>query len=228
MKRLERLTALLSQLQSRRYTPIDKIVDKFGVSERTAYRDLRALEESGVPISFEKNKGYYVLDGHFLPPLAFTLEEAKSFIFVEQLARKYTDKETFGQFASALEKIKNKLNHDQLEDIEKLQASVQAYINEAFTPRYLNQVQQACTSKEILYLHYENLKGIESERKIVPIGITFYNQNWHIIAWCHMREDYRDFSLARVKNLKATGVYSEEEYLTLDGYIQKLIAEDND
>ena len=224
MKRLERLTALLSQLQSRRYTSIEKISEKFDVSERTAYRDLRALEESGVPIGFEKNKGYFILDGHFLPPLAFTLEEAKSFIFVEQLARKYTDKEIFGQFSSALEKIKNKLNHEQLEDIEQLQASVQAYVNEAFTPRFLHLAQQACTRKEVLHLQYENLRGIESERKIVPIGITFYNQNWHIIAWCEMRKDYRDFSLARVKNLKRTGVYAEKEYLTLDGYIQKLIA----
>ena len=226
MKRLERLTALLSQLQSRRYTSIEKIVDKFQVSERTVFRDLRALEESGVPVGFEKNKGYYILDGHFLPPLAFTLDEARSFIFVEQLARKYTDKETFRQFSSALEKIKNKLNSDQLEDIEKLQTSVQAYINDAFTPRYLHLAQEACMSREILHLIYENLKGIESERKIVPIGITFYNQSWHIIAWCQMREDYRDFSLARVKNLKATGVFAEKEYLTLDGYIQKLVEAD--
>ena len=222
MKRLERLTALLSFLQSKRYTFISEIENKFGVSERTAYRDLRALEESGVPIYFEKEKGYSILDRHFLPPLAFTLEEAKSFIFVGQLARKYTDEKTFQHFSSALEKIKNKLKDNQLADIEFLEENVSAYINPAYTPKYLHLAEKACSGKLVLKMKYQDIKGDVTERFIEPIGITFYSQSWHLIAYCRMREDYRDFSILRIQDLQETGEQYTQRHLSLHGYIKML------
>ncbi len=222
MKRLERLTALLSLLQSRRFTSIDKIEEKFRISERTAFRDIRALEESGVPISFEKGKGYFVLGGHFLSPLSFTIEEAKSFIFMEQLAHKYTDQETFQQFSSALEKIKNKLRDSQLTDLENMETRVQAYINPAYQAQHLSLIEQACDQQHILHIQYQDIKGKKTERQIEPIGITFYSQAWHVIAYCQLRDAYRDFSLQRILELRNTGKNITRTHLTLAEYIKTL------
>lgn len=222
MKRLERLTALLSYLQSRRFTKIEELEEKFNISERTIFRDLKALEESGVPLSFEKSKGYYILDKYFLPPLAFSIDEAKSFIFVEQLAKKYTDKKIYQSFASALEKIKNKLKESQLEGIESLESKVGAYIDNNYTPKHLHTAEQACSNQQILLIHYQDIKGKETERMIEPIGITFYSQSWHLIAYCQMREDYRDFSLQRIKKIHVTSNTFKGNRLTLNEYIKKL------
>ncbi len=227
MKRLERLTALLSLLQSRRHTPIGSIVERFQVSERTIYRDIKALDEAGVPISFEEGKGYFILDGHFIPPLSFTLEEAKSFIFVEQLARKYTDPPTFNHFSSALEKIKNKLKDHQLEGMEQLESSVRAYIDDDYTPQYLSVIEQACSEQRVIRIQYKDLRGITTERTIEPIGITFYSQTWHVIAFCRLRNDYRDFVLLRIESLHLTPDVITEPRLTLSEYVQKLQAEEN-
>ena len=222
MKRLERLTAMLSFLQSKNYTLISEIENKFGNSERTAYRDIKALEESGVPIYFEKDKGYSILHRHFLPPLAFTLEEAKSFIFVEQLARKYTDPEIFQHFSSALEKIKNKLKDQHLADIELLETKVTAYINPDFIPKFLHIAEKACAEHLVLKMKYQDIKGDLTERIIEPIGITFYSQSWHLIAYCRMREDYRDFSILRILQLQITGEHYQRQHLSLQGYIKML------
>lgn len=222
MKRLERLTSLLTFLQSRRYTPISLIEEKFEISERTAYRDIRALDESGVPIGFEKDKGYFILDGHFLPPLSFSREEAKSLIFVEGLARKYTDPKIFKHFSTALEKIKNKLNDHQLEDIEELQDRVQVYVNDHFTPKYLHIAEEACSKKSVLQIDYEDFMGRKTSRTIEPIGITFYSQNWHLIAFCRLREGYRDFSLGRIRKMLVLKDHFLAKRLTLNEYIQKL------
>lgn len=89
MKRLERLTAMLSLLQSRKYTGLTEMVSRFQVSERTIFRDFKALQAAGVPLCFEDNKGYSIIGRHFLSPLSFTLNEAKSFVFADQLAKKY-------------------------------------------------------------------------------------------------------------------------------------------
>lgn len=222
MKRLERLTALLSLLQSRRYTLISDIEAKFEVSERTVFRDIRALEESGVPIGHEKNKGYYILQGHFIPPLAFTLDEAKSFIFVEQLARKYTDKETYTRFSSALEKIRNALKNSQLEEIEGLGEKVDAYIGRGEPHKYLSMVEQACSKKQVLHIDYQDVKGLKTSRTIEPIGITFYNQSWHVIAYCRLRSDYRDFSLVRMLDIRTTNDSFSKEHISLAQYITNL------
>lgn len=228
MKRLERLTALLSYLQSRSFTKITEIEQKFQVSERTVFRDIRALEEAGVPIGFEKDKGYFVADRHFLPPLALSLEEAKSLIFVEQLAKKYTDATTFEQFSSVLEKIKNKLKDYQLQDVEHLQTKVKAYISETDTPRYLSMAEDACSQKTVLEIHYQDSQGTETYRKIEPIGITFYGQSWHLIAFCRLRNNYRDFSLARVLKLNTTPEKFTETRLNLNEYIKNLQKSQND
>lgn len=228
MKRLERLTALLSYLQSRSFTKVADIEQKFAVSERTVFRDIRALEEAGVPVTFEKDKGYFVADRHFLPPLALTLEEAKSLIFVEQLAKKYTDAPTFTQFSSALEKIKNKLKNYQLADIEYLQSQVSAYISEDDTPRYLSVSEQACARKQVLKIAYQDSEGNQTQRVIEPIGMTFYSQNWHLIAFCRLRNAYRDFSLARIVRLHTTSEKFSREHLTLNEYIKNLQKPRND
>lgn len=192
------------------------------MSERTVFRDLKALEEAGVPLGFEKGKGYFVLDRHFLGPLALTLDEAKSFIFVEQLAKKYTDTITFKHFSSALEKIKNKLKDQQLEDIEDLQTKVRVYINPDYEPKYLHLAEQACKKRQVLKIEYIDLKGDKTSRQIEPIGLTFYSQNWHLIAYCQLREAYRDFSLGRIHRLELTQQTFDQSHLTLAEYISQL------
>jgi len=49
-KRLSRLTAILTQLQTKRLLTATTLAEKFGVSIRTIYRDIRALEQAGVPV----------------------------------------------------------------------------------------------------------------------------------------------------------------------------------
>ena len=39
---------------------------------RTIYRDIEALSETGVPVVATPGKGYRLMEGYFLPPLAFT------------------------------------------------------------------------------------------------------------------------------------------------------------
>ena len=45
MNRIDRLAAILIQLQSKRLVKAQEIADKFDISLRTVYRDVKALEE---------------------------------------------------------------------------------------------------------------------------------------------------------------------------------------
>jgi len=57
MNRIDRLTAILLQLQTKRIVRGQEIADRYGICLRTVYRDIRALEEAGVPIGPEAGGG---------------------------------------------------------------------------------------------------------------------------------------------------------------------------
>ena len=95
-KRLSRLTAILTQLQTKRLLTSTTLAEKFGVSVRTIYRDIRALEQAGVPILTEDGKGYTLPEGYKIPPVMFTENEANALITAEQLVLKNRDSSPVG------------------------------------------------------------------------------------------------------------------------------------
>ena len=82
--RLSRLTAIITLLQTKKLLTATEISKKFGVSIRTVYRDIRALEEAGIPVFMEDGKGYSLMEGYRIPPVMFTESEANALITVEQ------------------------------------------------------------------------------------------------------------------------------------------------
>src|SRR6185295_3222537 len=72
---------------------------------------------------------------------------------------------------------------------------------------YLSTLQQAVVHKKLVQVHYRsNLKEEVTRRKVEPIGLLHYGSAWHLIGWCHLRNDYRDFRLSRM-----LGVVIEDE-----------------
>lgn len=67
--RLARLTAILTQLQSKRMVTAGELAERHDVSIRTIYRDVRTLEKSGIPILTEEGKGYRIMDGYKMAPV---------------------------------------------------------------------------------------------------------------------------------------------------------------
>src|SRR5215510_15289588 len=105
MNRIDRLFGILVLLQSRKYVPAEKIADKFGISIRTVYRDIKALCEQGIPVSFEQYKGYFIVQGYFLPPVSFTSDEASALLLMEGLIGILGDKSIQTHYSSALNKV---------------------------------------------------------------------------------------------------------------------------
>lgn len=166
MKRVERLTGIITFLQSRNYTPIDRMVEKFEVSERTIYRDLVSLHEIGVPITYEKERGYCILDAHFIPPVSFSEEEAVALTLAGRLMRRFSDHKTNVHFDNALDKIKYALNSRQKEIVENITDTLTfpALESKSKNENPLFAVQDAIIRKRILRITYKNRLDEISER----------------------------------------------------------------
>src|ERR671912_2541564 len=107
MNRIDRLTAILIQMQTKKGVKAEEMSDRFEISLRTVYRDVKALMEAGVPIGSEAGKGYFIVNGYHLPPVMFTQDEANSMLLAAKIVDKMTDDSIRKAYESALLKIKS-------------------------------------------------------------------------------------------------------------------------
>lgn len=225
MNRIDRLFGILVLLQSRKYIGAENIAEKYQISIRTVYRDLKAIGESGVPIGFEPNKGYCILQGYFLPPVSFTNEEANALLLMETAANSYGDRSIQKYYSSALGKVKAVLKGAQKEKLENLSNSIQFQIPERLhnDSEYLAEIQNAISTKSLLQIEYKNNKEELSKREVEPLGLIFYAFSWHLIAWCHQRSDYRDFKVSRIIYLKdLQQSFRKQSHIPLSEYMKLL------
>ena len=224
MNRIDRLFGILTLLQSKKYVPAEKIAEKFKISVRTVYRDVKALCEQGIPVSFEQHKGYFVVQGYFLPPVSFTTDEANALLLMEYLVNALADRSIQSHYSSLLSKVKTVLRSSQKEKMEVLMENTRSHFPDFVKNdyEYLTNIQNAISSKTILDIKYKNNKEESSTRQLEPIGLLFYAFSWHLIAWCHLRKDYRDFRVSRIVALKDMAVpFRKTDHPDLNDYLKK-------
>lgn len=208
MNRVDRLFGIVTLLQSRKYVSAERISDKFEISVRTVYRDIKAIGEAGIPVSFEPNKGYFIIPGYFTPPVSFTLDEANALLLSQSLMGGFGDRSVQSTFDSALTKIKAVLKQIDKEKVDLLDQSIKLQLPERmnFKFEYLSGIQNAIIEQTQVRISYLSLKNELLDRTVEPIGLVFYAFSWHMIGYCQLRKDYRDFNVERIQQLRKTGM----------------------
>ncbi|WP_316806054.1 YafY family protein [Pedobacter agri] len=225
MNRIDRLFGILTLLQSKKYISADKIAERFNISIRTVYRDVKALQEQGIPVSFEQPKGYFLVQGYFLPPVSFNMEEANALLLVERLVNGFADHSIRTHYSAALTKVKAVLKSSQKEKLETMNQHIKLQIPERlrFNYEYLSLIQNAISDQKVVAIEYVNAKEESSRREVEPIGLIFYAFSWHLIAWCHVRNQYRDFNLTRIVLLHLTDKsFLKTDHMPLNDYMNLL------
>ncbi len=226
VKRFDRIIAILIQLQSKRVVRAQELADRFGVSLRTIYRDVRTLETCGVPIVSEAGVGYSIMEGYRLPPIMFTREEAGSFLAAEKLMQKFTDKSLGAYHESAMYKVKSVLRGREKDWIDALESQVlidpaQVLFNDDI-PNALEILFESIAEKKQVFLKYQSLReAVPSERNIEPVGLFHENNYWYVHGYCHSREDYRQFRTDRMLQIRRTDRKFTLEHGTIDEYKKK-------
>ncbi len=224
-KRISRLIAILTQLQTKRILTSTKLAQKFCVSVRTIYRDIKALEHAGVPILTEDGKGYSLMEGYKIPPVMFTESEANSLITAEQLVLKNRDSSLIKEYTEAINKIKAVLLYSTKEKVELLsnRIAVSPAIQHTNTSNSLALIQNALTTFEVLNIIYQaEHKGKKTEREIEPFALYYsLQESWTLIAYCRLRKDYRMFRLDRILKIQLSELFFEPHKMTLKEYLEE-------
>jgi predicted DNA-binding transcriptional regulator YafY len=210
MRRADRLFQII-QLLRRRRTAVTAatLAGRLDVSERTIYRDIRDLIQTGTPIDGEAGVGYRLRPGYDLPPLMFDRDEIEALVLGARIVRSMGDARLARSADSILAKVSAVVP-------EPLRAALDE--TKLFAPESRLNVSQALTAvRDALVEHrklrisYQDASGQTSERTVRPLGAFFWGKVWTLSAWCELRNDFRDFRLDRIAQFTALAETFEDE-----------------
>lgn len=127
MRRKSRLFAVAEALRARRVgVTAEELADRFGVTVRTMYRDLAALQASGLPLRADRGRGGgYALDKSYqLPPLTFTAREAALLVLLADMAQEQRLLPFIETLAAARDKVRGALSASAQRELATLLSGV--------------------------------------------------------------------------------------------------------
>lgn len=224
LKKLDRVTAILTQLQSKPVVRAQDLAKKFEVSIRTIYRDVKTLENAGIPIIGEAGSGYSLMEGYKLPPVMFTKEEVLSFITAEKLMQKFLHESLGQHYQSAMEKVRSVLKYSDKNLIENIEKQIDVFNYHPKTEDRIRNIipiiLESIAEKKQLTLEYETVDGKISTRTIEVVGVFFEFNFWYIMAFCTLRNDFRQFRVDRILKIFKTQNPFFQEYGQINDYRQ--------
>ncbi|MEP1035314.1 YafY family protein [Ekhidna sp.] len=206
MNRIDRLNALLIHLQGKPRVPIKELEDRFEVGRRTIFRDIRSLIDSGVPIGGDAGEGYFIVEGYHLPPVVFSKEEASAILLGAKFIEQSADPHTIHTFEKAMYKIKAVLKYSDKEFLDNLEDRIAIRPSPSPNPTpdsHIAEIQLAIATNRLIDItYYSQYNDSTTRRDVEPLGMVFYSGRWHLIAYCRLREDLRDFRADRIQKVK--------------------------
>ncbi len=206
-KRFDRILAIYFFLQSKAHVQHIELQQRFNVSERTIFRDLKALEEAGIPIVCEPLLGYSIVDRFRLMPTKFSQEEIISLMVAEKIMQQHETSFIQEQFDSALIKIKSSFHFQQKNEIIQLEDKLlfsKGNKPNNYLPKVLDELLSCILKKNTARIEYVKLTDKHTtSREIEPVAVFYEHQNWYVLAYCLLRQAYRNFRLDRIKQIKS-------------------------
>ncbi len=199
-----------------------ELSDRYDVSIRTIYRDIQKLIEAGIPVITIEGRGYTLMDGYTVAPVQFTEKQANALITAQHLIGKSNDSSFVKDFEEALTKIKSVFRSSVLEKSEMLDNKIHVFDTrrESISSNALSEIQLAITNFNYVEINYRKADDPNiSFRKIEPCFIFSTENKWILIAWCHLRKDYRAFRIDRIQHFKILHEHFEDRKFSIQDYV---------
>ena len=199
-----RLFEIVYILLQKKKTTAKELADRFEVSTRTIYRDIETLSTANIPIYASKGKdgGIGLLDKYILNKTILSEEEQNQILFALQGMKKVKGQDE----KDILEKLSILFNKE-INDWIKIDFSNWGNVQE----ERFDIIKSAILNKQLIGFTYYNSNGEESKRIVEPLQIWFKDKSWYLVSYCKLKQDYRIFKIARIKEVKMLQEHFERE-----------------
>lgn len=211
MNKTDRLLAIVLELQGRQVVRAEDLAARFETSVRTIYRDIQALSEAGVPVIGTTGTGYSLMEGYFLPPISFTIEEAVTLLIGTDFIEQRFDDDYRDRATVARSKIEATLSDSVRGEAARIRRSLRLLAPGGQTASSierdnLDKIRRALLDGRKIRFQYsrkmtDSTGSRQSERTAAPYGLVLVEGSWMLVARCDLRQDIRHFRLSRMAEL---------------------------
>ncbi|QJD85430.1 helix-turn-helix transcriptional regulator [Cohnella herbarum] len=212
MNKTDRMLAIILELQRKGMRRAEDLASTFETSVRTIYRDVQALSEAGVPIIGAPGTGYSLMEGYFLPPISFSVDEAVALLigadFIEQrFDREYGERAraSRGKIEAVLPESVRRAANEVRETI-KLPSTLEEAIDEAERARVAKLREAILMRRKVSFDYTKAKSGLVAHRHSIrtarPYGLSFVYGSWVLVGFCELRQEIRHFRLSRMTGLQ--------------------------
>jgi predicted DNA-binding transcriptional regulator YafY len=211
MNRTDRLLAIVLELQGKGRQRAGDLAATFETSKRTIYRDIQALGQAGVPLISVPGRGYSLMKGYFLPPLSFSADEATMLLLGSDFMAQNFDAQYRNAAQSASRKIEGVLPEKLRDEVHYLQNSIRfvstGALEDVAETEMVRQLRRAIIERATVRFCYHTRYARDGQherqaREADPYGLVHFLNAWHLVAYCHLRQDIRTFRLDRMERLE--------------------------
>jgi predicted DNA-binding transcriptional regulator YafY len=201
----ERFVWFDNQVRARKYPNATSLSERFEVSTKTAQRDIDFMRDRLLcPLEYDSSqKGYYYDDETFSLPMVYLSSEELSALLI---ARKMLQDISGGSIGDEISSIVDKITN-----ILKKHSVVADHIDGAFSFQLIEyspapeavfkSVLESCLKKRCLsFTYYSPATEEKSTRTVEPYHLFNYMGTWHLIGYCRLRKEIRDFALSRISD----------------------------
>ena len=202
MRPADRLFQIVLLLGRGRVVTAKTLAQRLEVSERTIYRDIQDLANSGVPIEGEAGVGYCLRRGYQMPPLMFDEQELQALLFGADVAKSWGD----ARMADAADRILAKIDAVLPDRLRPQLHSQRLVVPDERMPesttRMLGDVRDAINNRMRMFIEYRDVERDASERIVWPLTLAYWGLSWTLGAWCELRQDFRNFRIDRITSAR--------------------------
>lgn len=227
MARADRLFRLLQALR-RLPAPVtaDRLAEETEVSPRTLYRDIAALRAGGALIDGAAGVGYTLTEDPALPPQMFTRIEVEALVLGLSEVGQAGDPALARAAVDALAKITATLPERVQRQAAHATALVHRYHPRPEAPAHVVALREAAWEERAVDIDYRDADGAPSGRRIWPLAIVYLDHALMCLAWCCLRQDFRQFRLDRIEGAAATDEsFRPRRVALLRDYVARLSGE---
>jgi predicted DNA-binding transcriptional regulator YafY len=205
MTRTHRLFQLMQSLR-RLPTPVtaQTLAYEMDVSLRTIYRDIDELRGLGAVIDGEAGFGFTLIEDASLPPLGFENDELEALVLGLRDVAVIADPALAKAATSALAKIQARVPPAQAHRLKHAVLDARRYWRPEPPRIDVAVLRKAAWDEVSVRFAYQDGKGDQTERSVKPLGIVYMDNTNVLLAWCHLRQDFRVFRLDRMDDLIVT------------------------
>jgi predicted DNA-binding transcriptional regulator YafY len=199
--RIARVLEIIWRISIRpRYWTRSRLAEEFEVSERTITADLDILRHR---LRFEllndRGRGYYFERVPQLPSVSYSVPEALALILAAEAGR-HVSGISQQDLSSAIARLES-VFPGELGRMVRHHADRGAAPGPTHRERMLQVCAQAALSRQRLHIEYITAYrgGAETSRDVDPWAVFPYDRSWHMVGYCHLRNDVRVFKIDRVR-----------------------------